>query len=123
MGNRHSSNDLGLTFSRPPSQRVFFTVYRQKCRLKFSVEKFHGISNLTISADLHGRLAPEESLNYHNQFPCSQKNLSRSVILEWLSQFEACPSRQAIVGNFSFFMEKLQMPNRGAGGSSTFSSK
>ena len=32
----------------------FFAVSRQKCRLKLTVKKFQGISNLTISADLKG---------------------------------------------------------------------
>ena len=31
------------------------------------------ISNLAISADLHGTLAPEEYTNWKSQFPCSQK--------------------------------------------------
>ena len=47
-----------------PSKKVvfFFTVNRQKCRLILIVKKFQGFSVLTISADLHGPLAPEESL-------------------------------------------------------------
>ena len=62
---------MGLTVSRQMAQnltvsrrkRLFFTVNRQKCRLIITVNKFPDISNLTISADLHGPLAPEESLN------------------------------------------------------------
>ena len=50
--------------NRPPSKKVIFTVNRQK---------FQVISNLTISPDLNGHLAPEESLNWKEQFPCSQK--------------------------------------------------
>ena len=55
------------------------TVYnrRQKCRLILIVKKFQVISNLTISADLHGLLTPEESLNWKNQFPCFQNTLYR----------------------------------------------
>ena len=34
---------------------------------------FQGISNLTISGDLQGLLAAEESPNWKNQFACSQK--------------------------------------------------
>ena len=48
---------------------LFFIVNRQKCRLMLMVEKSQFISNLPISADLHGLLAPEESLNGKN---CSQ---------------------------------------------------
>ena len=40
----------------------FFTVNRQKCRVISTVKTFQGISNLTILADLHGLLAPEETL-------------------------------------------------------------
>ena len=43
-----------------------------------TVKKFQGILDLTISADLHGSLAPEEYLNWKNQFPFVVKNtLSR----------------------------------------------
>ena len=37
--------------------------------LILTVKEFQGISNLTISADLQGLLAPEESLSWKNQFP------------------------------------------------------
>ena len=59
--NRQSSN--GLKFNRQPSKNVI--CYRQspKRRLILTVKKFEGISNLFISADLHGILAPEQSLN------------------------------------------------------------
>ena len=55
------------------------TVYnrRQKCRLILIVKKFQVISNLTISAALHGLLTPEESLNWKNQFPCFKNTLYR----------------------------------------------
>ena len=46
----------------------------QKCQLILTVRKFRGISNLTISTDPQGILAPEESLNWKNQSPCSQKH-------------------------------------------------
>ena len=37
------------------------------------VKKFHGISNFAISsADLHWILAPEEPINWKNQFPFSK---------------------------------------------------
>ena len=39
-----------------------------------TVETLQGISNLTISADLHGRLALEESFTWKNQFTFSQKH-------------------------------------------------
>ena len=48
------SREKGLKFNRQPSKKV--------------------ISDLAISDDLHGLLAPEESLNWKNQFPCSQKH-------------------------------------------------
>ena len=51
-----------------PSKKVFFTVIRQKCRLILNVKKFQGISNLILLAHLHGLLAPEEALNWKNQF-------------------------------------------------------
>ena len=35
------------------------------------------ISNLTISADLHGLMAPEESLHLKNHCPCCQNPLSK----------------------------------------------
>ena len=41
-------------------------------KLISTVKTFQGISNSTISADLHGILAPEESPNWTTQFPCSQ---------------------------------------------------
>ena len=52
---------IGLTVNR--KKKVIF--YRQPNRQKFIliliVKTFQGISDLTISADLHGLLAPEES--------------------------------------------------------------
>ena len=68
---------MWLTASRQTAQNstvnrqksLFFTVNRQKCRLILMVEKSQFISNLPISADLHGLLAPEECLNWKN---CSQ---------------------------------------------------
>ena len=45
----------------------------QNCRLMLTVEKFHGISNLTISGDFHRHLAAEETLKWKNHFPCCQK--------------------------------------------------
>ena len=56
-------------YNRQPSNGLKFNVNRQKCKLILTIKKFHGISNLAflsvlcISADLHGRLAPEESPN------------------------------------------------------------
>ena len=70
--NRQPSN--GLKFNRRPTKKVIFTVNRQKCRLIITINKFPDISNLTISADLHGPLAPEEFLNWKSQFSCSQKH-------------------------------------------------
>ena len=55
------------------------TVYnrRQKRRLILIVKNFQVISNLNTSADLHGLMTPEESLNWKNQFPCFQNTLYR----------------------------------------------
>ena len=57
--NRQSSN--GLKGNRQPSKKVIFYCHKYKLILTF--KEFQGISNLT-SADLHGLLAPEESLNF-----------------------------------------------------------
>ena len=46
---------MGLTVSR--KKRCFFSDF-----LLSTVKTFQGISNLTISADLHGLLAHEETL-------------------------------------------------------------
>ena len=82
---------MGLTVSRQTAENLsvtvkknyfLFTVNRQKCRLILTVKKFQAyglpfqvIANLTISADLQGILAPEETLKGKNQFPCSEKIL------------------------------------------------
>ena len=63
---------MGLRVSR--QKRLFFTVYRQKCRVILIVETFQGISNLSISDDLHGLLAPEESYHLKNHGPFCQKH-------------------------------------------------
>ena len=45
-------------------------------QVKVNRQKFQSISNLTLSADLHGIPAPEESVpNGKKQFACSQKPL------------------------------------------------
>ena len=69
--NRQPSN--GLKFNRQPSKKDIFTVKRLKCVLILTAKAFKGISNLTISADFHGLLAPEKSLNWINLGPCCQK--------------------------------------------------
>ena len=63
---------MGLTVSR--QERLFFTVNRQKCTVILTVKAFQGIGNLTISAYLHGLLAPEESLRSKNHEPCCQEH-------------------------------------------------
>ena len=40
------------------------TFNRQKCRLRLTVKKFQSVSNLTISAYIHGIRAPKEFLNW-----------------------------------------------------------
>ena len=47
--------------------------------ININAQKFQGISNLNISADLHGRLAPEEPFSWKNQFPCSQKHSLKTL--------------------------------------------
>ena len=59
---------MGLTVSRKTAykltvnrqEKLFLTVNSQKCRLRLTVKKCRGISNLTISADLYRILASEE---------------------------------------------------------------
>ena len=65
---------MGLTVSR--RERLFFSVNLQKCTVILTVKTFQGIVNLSISADLHGLLAPEESLHLKNHWPCCQNTLS-----------------------------------------------
>ena len=55
-------------YNRQPSNGLKFNLNRQECKLTLTIKKFQGISNLaflsvlSISADLHGLLASEESL-------------------------------------------------------------
>ena len=62
--------------NRQPSKKVIFNVHCQM-QNKINRQKFQVISNLTISPDLNGILAAEESLSWKDQFPCSQRNLYR----------------------------------------------
>ena len=70
---------MGLTVSRPMAlklivshrNRYFFTVSHEKCRLILTTNKFQRFFKSHYSADLQGCLAPEETLNWKNQFPCS----------------------------------------------------
>ena len=48
---------MGLTNRRPPKKRFFYIIII--FFLTLTVKKFQGISNLTISADLHRILAPK----------------------------------------------------------------
>ena len=63
---------MGLTVSR--LERLFFTVNPQKCTVILTIKTFQGIANLTT--DLHGLLAPEESLHLKNHWQCCQNTLS-----------------------------------------------
>ena len=61
--NRQPSN--GLKCNRLPSKKVLF--YRQLPKMQSNINRQNvsrGISNLTISADLHGLLAPQASFNW-----------------------------------------------------------
>ena len=54
---------MGFTINR--QKRLFFYLQLSKCILRLTVKKFQCISNFAISsADLHGILAPEESINW-----------------------------------------------------------
>ena len=53
---------------------LYLTVNRLNCRLRLNV-KFQSVSNLNISADLHGIPAPKEFLNWENQFSRMPNNL------------------------------------------------
>ena len=68
-GWRQSSD--GLKFNRYIANKEdnFCTAAVKMQILILTVKEFQGISNLTISGDLHGLLAPEESLSWKNQFP------------------------------------------------------
>ena len=67
---------MGLTVRR--RERLFFIFNLQKCTVILTVKTFQGIANLTISADLHGLLAPEESLHLKNHWPCCENTPSES---------------------------------------------
>ena len=63
-----------------PSNGINFTVInRQQWRLILTVKKISGISNLTISDEFHGILAPEESRNWKNEFTYSWKHSFESL--------------------------------------------
>lgn len=53
------SRQTARKINRQQSRKVI--LYRQpsKMQIKINLQKFHGISNLTILADLHGILASE----------------------------------------------------------------
>ena len=53
---------------------LYLTVNRLNCRLRLNV-KFQSVSNLNISANLHGIPAPKEFLNWENQFSRTLNNL------------------------------------------------
>ena len=65
---------MGLTVSR--RERLFVSVNLQKCTVILTVKTFQSIANLPISTDLHGLLAPEESLHLKNHWQCCQNTLS-----------------------------------------------
>ena len=58
------SRQTALNLTVNHQKRLFLFVNRQKCGVILTVKTFQGFSNLGISADLHGLLAPEESLNW-----------------------------------------------------------
>ena len=79
---------MGLAFSRQTPENVtvqdhqssknviFFTIKLQNCRLLLTFKMLQGkkFNSHSFSNDLHDLQAPEESLNWKNQFPCSQKH-------------------------------------------------
>ena len=66
----------GVKFNRQPSKKVVFSVNCQKLRVILTVKTFQGISNPAISADLHGLLALEESVNLKTHRAMFSKTLS-----------------------------------------------
>ena len=71
--------------NRQPLKKVNFTVNRQKCRVILS-KSFNAFHRLTILADLHWHLAPAESLNWKNRFPCCQKHSLQTSIYQEIFQ-------------------------------------
>ena len=63
---------MGFSVSRQTAYQftIYLTFNRQKCSLRLTVKMFQGVSNLTVSADLHGSPAPKEFLNWKDQFSC-----------------------------------------------------
>ena len=71
---RQPSRTHGLKINRQPLKKVIFYHQPSKMQIKINCQMFQGISDLSISTDFHGILAPEESLNWRNHFSCSQKH-------------------------------------------------
>ena len=70
---------MGFTINR--QKRLFFYLQLSKWILRLTVKRFQCISNFAISsADLHGILAPKESINWKNRFPCSQNYNSKNCL-------------------------------------------
>ena len=70
------SVSIGLT-RQPSNSLKNLTVNRQKIKVIFyrqPSKSFKVFQLLTTSTDLNGLLAPEESFNWKNQGPCSQKH-------------------------------------------------
>ena len=68
-------------FYHQQSKKVTFYLQLSKCILRLTVKKFQCISNFAISSfDLHGILAPEESINWKNRFPCSENHNSKNCL-------------------------------------------
>lgn len=63
----------GIIKPSPVKKGYFLTVKRQIYSITLTVQKFQCISNLTIWADFHGLLAPEDWISrvkLENQFLC-----------------------------------------------------
>ena len=80
---------MGFTINR--QKRLFFYLqlskYILRLHIEITVKKFQCISNFAISsADLHGILATEESINWKNRFPCSQNYNSKNCMAKKTSK-------------------------------------
>ena len=70
--NRQPSN--GLKISRQPSKRLFFHRQPSKMEIKINRQMVSRYFKSHYFGDLPRVPAPEKSLNWRNQFPCSQKH-------------------------------------------------
>ena len=80
---------MGFTINH--QKKLFFYLQLSKCILRLTIKKFPCISNFAISsADLHGILAPEESIKLEKPVPMLFKlQFLKLLIYENISNFSA----------------------------------